>query len=430
MEFLVIIVLILLNGLFSMAEIAVVSSRKTKLEADAKKGNVAARKVLDVAEKPEAFLSTIQIGITLIGILTGMYSGDAWAEDFAQLLAKWPWMESYALVVAKIIIVVGVTYLTLVLGELFPKRLGMNAAEKIAKVVVNPMHILSKVVMPFVWLLSASTKVMMRLFGVKESEDSRVTEDEIKAIIQEGTEDGEIEEVEQDIVERVFTLSDRNVGSIMTHRSEMVWLDVNDDHAKLSGIIKEHLYNVYPVAREELDELLGVVYLKDLFGRIDQSDFDLEKLLRPALYLPENQNVYTALESMKQNYVKYGLVTDEFGAIQGIVTLKDIMIALLGSIPEVDEEQEIVAREEGGWLVDGQCSFYDFLAHFDKEDWYAKYNYNTISGLILEHLEHVPKAGESLDWESFHFEIVDMDGARIDKIIVQENPDAAENPQR
>lgn len=403
-----------------MSEIALVSSRKSRLEADAKKGNLAAERVLRVSEKPDRFLSTIQIGITLIGIITGLYSGEALAGDFALVLSRWPLLEPIASGLSKTIIVVVVTYITLIFGELLPKRIGMSAAEKTSKLVVGPMDLLSKIAAPFVWILSVSTQALMRLFHINTTNSDKVTEEEIKAIIQEGTEVGEIEEVEQDIVERVFTLGDRNIGSIMTHRSELVWLDVSKDNQYNSDLIKQNLFNVYPVADGELDDLLGVVSLKDLFLRVDRPDFNLAELVHPSLYLPENLNVYRALEQMKQAYVKYGLISDEFGEIQGIVTLKDIMTALIGSMPEQDEEQEIIEREEGGWLVDGQTSFYDFLAHFDLEDYYAEFNYNTISGLILSLLEHIPKEGEKVHWKEFCFEVVDMDGARIDKILVQQ----------
>jgi putative hemolysin len=424
MEILVILLLIFMNGFLSMSEIALVSSRKSRLEIDAKKGNLAAKRILKMSEKPERFLSTIQIGITLIGILTGLYSGEALSGDFARFLSKWPLLEPIASGLSKTIIVIVVTYVTLIFGELLPKRIGMSAAEKTSKIVVGPMELLSKLGAPFVWILSVSIRGLMRLFHISAGEEGKVTEEEIKAIIQEGTEGGEIEEVEQDIVERVFTLGDRNVGSIMTHRSELVWLDVSRDNTYLSDLIKQNLFTVYPVADGELDELLGVVFLKDLFLQVDRPDFNLRELVHPALYLPENLNVYRALEQIKQAYVKYGLVTDEFGEIQGIVTLKDIMTALIGSVPEQDEEQEIIEREEGGWLVDGQTSFYDFLAHFDLEDYYSEFNYNTISGLILSLLEHIPKEGERLHWKGFGFEIVDMDGARIDKIIVKQESES------
>ena len=238
-------------------------------------------------------------------------------------------------------------------------------------------------------------------------------------MVKEGFDGGEVQEVEQDIVERVFNLGDRNVGSIMTHRSELVWLDVTDSTEKIREKVEENLFNIYPVASEKFDNIVGVVYLKDLFGRIDQPDFSINQVLRPAQFVPENQSVYNALESFKQTHVKYGLVTDEFGGIQGIVTLKDIMEGLIGQVPEVGEESEIIQREDGTWLVDGQYSFYDFLEYFDMEDLYAEHDYNTLSGLILEILERVPKTGEKLKWLDFEFEIVDMDGARIDKVLVK-----------
>ncbi|MFA6590591.1 MAG: CNNM domain-containing protein, partial [Bacteroidales bacterium] len=257
MEILIILLLILLNGFLSMSEIALVSSRKSRLETDAKKGNLPARRVLRMSEKPERFLSTIQIGITLIGIITGLYSGEALGADFAGFLSKWPLLEPIASGLSKTIIVVVVTYITLIFGELLPKRIGMSAAEKTSKIIVGPMELLSKIAAPFVWILSVSTQGLMRLFHISPSEDGRVTEEEIKAIIQVGTDGGEIKEVEQDIVERVFTLGDRNVGSIMTHRSELVWLDVSRDNQYTSDLIKQNLFNVYPVADSELDELLG-----------------------------------------------------------------------------------------------------------------------------------------------------------------------------
>ncbi len=285
--------------------------------------------------------------------------------------------------------------------------------------VAKPMYLLSKLASPFVWLLSKSTALVIKVTGIKGNEGSKVTEEEIKAVVKEGFDGGEVKEVEQDIVERVFNLGDRNVGSIMTHRSDIVWLDITDSIDKIREKVQENLFNIYPVASEEFDNFKGVVYLKDLFGRIDEPGFSLEQVVRPAQYLPENQSVYNALEQFKLARVKYGIVTDEFGCIQGIVTLKDIMEGLIGQVPEVGEEAEITERADGTWLVDGQYSFYDFLEYFDLEDLYAEHDYNTLSGLILEILERVPKTGETLTWLNFQFEIVDMDGARIDKVLVR-----------
>lgn len=418
MEFFIIVFLILLNGILSMSEIALVSARKARLETEAKRGNKSATAALKLASEPDKFLSTIQIGITLIGILTGLYSGEAFAGDLAALIGHSSWLAPYALGIAKTTIVVVVTYLTLIFGELLPKRIGMGRAERVSILIARPMNLLSAVASPFVWLLSKSTALAVKLTGLKE-EGSRVTEEEIKAIVKEGFNGGEVQEVEQDIVERVFNLGDRNVGSIMTHRSELVWLDMADDVEEIRRKVEENLFNIYPVASEKFDNIQGVVYLKDLFVKIGKPDFSLSQVIRPAQYMPENQSVYKALEQFKQARVKYGLVTDEFGGIQGIVTLKDIMEGLIGQVPEVGEEQEITPRADGTWLVDGQLSFYDFLEYFDLEDLYAEHDYNTLSGLILEILERVPKTGDQLSWLNFEFEIVDMDGARIDKVLVK-----------
>lgn len=419
MEIFIIIGLILLNGILSMSEIALVSARKARLELDAKRDNKSAQTALKLAGEPDRFLSTIQIGITLIGILTGLYSGEAFAYNLAEVVRHVPVLEPYALGVSKTIIVIIVTYLTLIMGELVPKRIGMGYAERVSMLVAKPMYFLSKLALPFVWLLSKSTSLVIKITGIKANEENKVTEEEIKAIVKEGFDGGEVQEVEQDIVERVFNLGDRNVGSIMTHRSDLVWLDVTDSIEKIREKVQENLFNIYPVASEKFDNIKGVVYLKDLFGRIDEPDFSLEEVIRPAQYLPENQSVYNALEQFKEARVKYGIVTDEFGGIQGIVTLKDIMEGLIGQVPEVGEEAEIVQRADGSWLVDGQYNFYDFLEYFDMEDLYAEHDYNTLSGLILEILERVPKTGETLTWLTFEFEIVDMDGARIDKVLVK-----------
>lgn len=423
MELLIVIGLILLNGLFSMSEIALVSARKARLEMEARKGKKSAQKALELANNPDKFLSTIQIGITLIGIITGLFSGEAFAQDLAEILSEISWLQPYALTTSKLVIVIIVTYLTLVFGELVPKRVGMGLAEKVAVLTAKPMNILSRITSPFVWILTKSTALIIRLWGLDKIEENKVTEEEIKAIVKEGFDGGEVQEVEQDIVERVFSLGDRDVGSIMTHRSELVWMDIRDTPEQIRDKVKENLYNIYPVASDKFDNIVGVVYLKDLFARIDSPDFTLSQVLRPAQFVPENQSVYNALEQFKTARVNYGLVADEFGGIQGIVTLKDILEALIGQVLDADEELEIKERSDGTWLVDGQYSFYNFLEYFDMEDLYAEHDYNTLSGLILEQLERVPTTGDKLIWTNFEFEIIDMDKARIDKVLVRKIPD-------
>ncbi len=384
-----------------MTEMAFVTSRKYKQQAD------------------DRFLSTIQIGITLIAILTGLFSGNRLSGDLAAILARWAPLEKHAQWISNVLIVTIVTYLTLVIGELVPKRLGMMAADKIAKAMSGLMKLLRQLTYPFVWFLSKSTKGIMMLFGLSNMKEAKVTEEEIKALIDEGREDGEIREVEQEMVERVFNLGDRTIETVMTHRSDLVWLDINDPIEMIMDLVKQNLHGIYPVAEEDLDQLLGVVYMKDLFGTIDKEGFDLRSVIHKPLFLPENLSVYAAVEQIRIAYSKYALVTDEFGSIQGMVTHSDIMEAIIGELPENKEDHDIVARADGSFLIDGQCDFYAFLENFDMEDLATDHDYNTLSGLILDKLEHVPVTGETFLWEGLSIEIVDMDIARIDKVLVK-----------
>ena len=388
MEIVIIILLILLNGIFAMSEIALISARRSNLELRARQGNAGARRALRIIEDPDKFLSTIQIGITLIGILTGIYSGDALAAKFGRELALLGIPLRTATIAAQVTIVVIVTYLTLIFGELVPKRIGMNTAEKIACAVARPMRALSVAASPFVWLLSRSTAAITRLLGLKES-DNKVTEEEI-----------------------------RSVDSVMTPRSEIVWIDIAMTTDQIRERVNRNPHSLYPVADGELDKLVGVVYLKDLFQHLAEPDFNLCKTLRPVKFFHESCEVYNAMDQLRSEQLGYGIVCDEFGVTRGIVTLKDIFEALVGEIPEDLDEPDIVRREDGSCLVDGQCSFYDFLAYFNMEEVIPHTAYKTISGLILDELDHIPQTGEKLHWNRFTLEIVDMDGARIDKILV------------
>lgn len=419
-EIAIILILILLNGIFAMSEIAVISARKSSLSTDLKKGSKSAKMALKLANDPDRFLSTVQIGITLIGILTGIYSGASLADDFSDLLTSAGFPQAYARLTAQTIIIILVTYLSIIFGELVPKRIGLSMAEKASKAVARPMYFLSVIAAPFVWILAKSTEAMFNLLGIKEAE-SKVTEEEIKSIVQEGKEDGEVQEVEQDIVERVFLLGDLKVSSLMTHRSDIVALDIHNNEEEIKAILEENLYETYPVIDRTFDNTLGIVGLKDLIFRFGQKNaFKLEEVVHPATYFHDNMSVYKALEQMKEHRLSQAFICDEFGSFQGIITLKDILGGLVGSIEGTTDEPEIIKRNESdSWLVDGQCTFYNFLSYFDQEDLYdSDSNYSTVGGLILELLEHIPQSGEQVDWKGFHFEIVDMDGARIDKVLV------------
>ena len=419
-EILIILLLILFNGIFAMSEIAVIQARKTTLSNDEKKGSRGAKAALRLANDPDRFLSTVQIGITLIGILTGIYSGASLSGRFSDVFESFGMPERWAYPLAQGLIVIIVTYLTIVFGELVPKRIGMSVAERVSKVIARPMYILSVIASPFVWILSKSTEAMVNLLGVKDAE-TKVTEEDIKSIVQEGKEDGEVQEVEQDIVERVFMLGDLTVDSIMTHRSDVVTLDVSMTKDEIKQVLNDNLYEAYPLIDRGIDNILGVVLLKDLLFRLDGDTPDLKALMHPAVYFYENMSVYKALEQMKEKRLTQAFICDEFGSFQGIVTLRDILEGLVGTIDEVAEDPEIVKREGSeSWLVDGQCSFYDFLSYFDKEDLYdnEQQDYNTLAGLIIEQLKHIPQAGERTEWNCFNFEIVDMDGVRIEKVLV------------
>lgn len=419
-EIIIILLLILLNGIFAMSEIAVIQARKTTLSNDEKKGSKGAKTALRLANDPDRFLSTVQIGITLIGILTGIYSGASLSGRFSDVFESFGMPERWAYPLAQGIIVIVVTYLTIIFGELVPKRIGMSVAERVSEIIARPMYVLSVIAGPFVWVLSKSTEAVVDLLGVKNAE-SKVTEEDIKSIVQEGKEDGEVQEVEQDIVERVFMLGDLTVDSIMTHRSDVVTLDVSMTNDELKEVLNGNLYEAYPLIDRGIDNILGVVLLKDLLFRLEDKTLNLKSIMHPAVYFYENMSVYKALEQMKEKRLTQAFICDEFGSFQGIITLRDILEGLVGTINEVNNDPEIVKRDDSeSWLVDGQCSFYDFLSYFDKEDLYdsEQQDYNTLAGLIIEQMKHIPQAGERTDWNCFNFEIVDMDGARIDKVLV------------
>ena len=417
----IIIALILLNGIFALSEISIISARRSRLEADEKRGSLAARTALRLASDPDIFLSTIQIGITLIGILTGLYSGDKLSGGLASIFIDWGMNESAASNIASISIVAIVTYLTLILGELVPKRIGLAVADRAALIMARPIYWLSVMTKPFVWILARSTSVAVKLLGIKNSEN-KVTEADIRSIIQEGTDSGEVKKVEQDIMERVFLMGDHKVSSIMTHRNDVICLDINSTAAEIHNVLTNDLHDKYPVVDRSLDNVRGIVSLKDLILRINDEDFHLENVMRPAPAFHENMSIYDGLEQLKANGAGCALVFDEFGGCQGIITLRDILEGLIGIINDPQESPDIVARADGNsWLVDGQCSFYDFLVFTENEDITDDTDYNTISGLILSKLNHIPTIGETVNWHNFTFEVADMDGARIDKILASKH---------
>jgi putative hemolysin len=420
MEIFFIFILIIINGIFSMTEIALISARKTRLETAAKKGHRGAQTALELANTPNKFLSTVQIGITLIGILTGIFSGDKITADAKTFFTQFSFSEHYADTLAVSSVVIVLTFFSLVLGELLPKRIGLNYPESIAKIMALPMKLVSVVAAPFVWALTISTDALLKILMIKPSADGKITEEEIKAIIKEGTEGGEVQEIEQDIVERVFHIGDRKVNSLMTHKKHVVFLPVAANKELVRELMLKELHSVYPVYGENHDDIQGVVNLKNIFSNIENEQFNLAEIMTEAPFIMEQTTAYKALENFKKSGIHYAFVSDEYGDFQGIITLNDILEALVGDASEFYKEDfQLVQREDGTWLVDGHYSLHDFLTYFELDDLINDYDVTTLSGLIMTELSFIPKEGQKLQWNRFELEVLDMDGAKIDKVLVR-----------
>ena len=410
-----------------MSEIALVSARKGRLEILSNKGDQKARTALELTENPDKFLSTAQIGITLISILTGVYSGEKFSSHLRPTVEKIEFLRPYSQTLSTVIIVILVTFLSIVLGELVPKRIGLIRAEKIARIVAGPMNILSRIVFPIVWLLNKITAIIFKLFNIKASGDNAVTEEEIKAMITEGSEHGTIEEEEKEIIERIFHLGDRNITSLMTHRTDIEWMDVNDTVQSVKDKYDPITYSTYPVCDGLIDDIKGMIYIKDLLKA--SSDTRLADILKPALFVPENNSAYKLLEKIKETKIHSAFIVNEYGTLEGMITLNDILEAIVGEMPQTGkDEYGIVERNDGTYLVDAQIPFYDFLSRFEKTEWMneGEHDFDTLAGFVLHELERIPKTGDVFDWRGFEFEIVDMDGQRIDKLLVKISEDIKE----
>ncbi|MDB5240334.1 MAG: hypothetical protein JWP57_959 [Spirosoma sp.] len=423
MEILLILVLTIMNGLFSMSEIALVSSRRSKLETAAKNGDHQAQVALDLSNSPNRFLSTVQIGITLIGILLGIFSGDTLTTDVQQLVAQVEFMRPYAHSVAVVLVLLFLTFMSLVFGELVPKRIGLSNPEGIAKTMAAPMILLSRVTSPFIALLTFSSDLLLKLLRIKPNENA-VTEDEIKSLIQEGTTGGAIEEIEQEIVQNVFQLGDRKITSLMTNRQEIVYLDLEDELAENQAKILEHRHSVFPLCNGGVDDVVGLIYTKDLLGEDLQTKLlRLDEMKHDALFVPENNRAYQVLERFRERKQYVGMIVDEYGGVLGMVTLNDILDVLVGDInDDAGSDYEIRAREDGTYLIDAQLPFEDFLSYFainiSAQTRRDLTGFDTLGGFALHILKDIPQAGETFVWHSYRFEIVDMDKSRIDKMLV------------
>ncbi|ADI65718.1 hemolysin family protein [Trichormus azollae] len=422
-EILIILVLIFANGVFSMSEMAIVSARKVRLQQLANQGNLNARAALELAESPNHFLSIVQVGITLINILNGVFGGATIAQRLEGYVKLVPFLAGYSQPIAFSLVVLLITYFSLIVGELVPKRLALNNPERIAATVAIPMRALAALASPVVFLLSASTETVLRILGITPSDEPQVTEEEIKILIEQGTEAGTFEEAEQDMVERVFRLGDRPVTGFMTPRPDIVCLDLEDPAEENRQKMADSAYSRYPVCQAGLDNVLGIIPVTDLLARsLRNEPLDLTLELRQPVFVPESTRGLKVLELFKQTVTHMALVVDEYGVIQGLVTLNDIMSEIVGDVPAGpgQEEPQAVQREDGSWLVDGMLPVEEFLELFGLEELEneERGNYQTLGGFIITHLGRIPAAADHFEWDGIRFEVMDMDGNRVDKVLI------------
>lgn len=421
MEIIIIICLILLNGVFSMSEIALVAAKKYRMEHAAKRGNKNAKRALQLAESPNHFLSTVQMGITLIAILTGVFSSDEMQRNLQDKLAQFEFLNGYESTLAIAIIVSIVTFCSIVFGELVPKRIGLMYPEKISYIMAMPMNILSWLTAPFVWLLTRTNDLIINIFGIKSRDNNKVTEEEIRSMIQQSAKGGDVQEIERRIVERVFSLGDRRVSELMTHRTKIAWLDINADNDQLRAAIRQDVHSVYPVCDGGLDKLLGIVNMKDMLAyEAEINSKNITGHLKKPLILHDNTPAYRTLEAFRRAKLHYALVVDEYGAITGMVSMDDVLDALVGDVSEMGQEDyQVIKRKDGTWLADGQYPYFELLHYFDIPEDEEQKDFNTIGGLIIDVLGRMPQTGDTIDWHGYHMEIVDIDGLRIDKVLIK-----------
>ncbi len=433
-EILVILILILCNGFFAMSEIALVSARKVRLEQRAEDGDKGAKTALELTRSTSKLLSAVQIGISLVSMLTGVFGGVTLAERLTGVFANVPWLARYASPISFTIVVVVTTYFSLVLGELIPKKLALNNPEKIASRVSGFMRFVSWLTSPLIKLLSASTDLGVRILGVKPSAEPPITEEEIKVLIDEGKQVGVFGEAEQDMVEGVFRLNDRSINAIMTPRTEINWLDINDSSEQILKQVLESPYSRFPVSKGSLDNIIGVLNAKDLLEKhVTNTPYKLQDLLQKPLFVPENTQAVRVLEMERESGVHEALVIDEYGGVQGFVTLFDVLETIIGDLPSLDQETEpqIVRREDGSYLLDGLLPIDEFkelleIDHLPEEE---KVGYQTVGGFLINQFGSIPTAGQNFEWNGLRFEVMDMDSHRVDKVLVTRISNAADTTQ-
>lgn len=421
---LILLFLILLNGLLSMSEIAVVSARKPRLQQWSEDGDKRARQALDLANAPNQLLSTVQIGITFVGVVSGAFGGKTLAIEIEHRLAAFESLAPHAESIGFGVVVLSITFLSVIFGELVPKRLALNNPERVASMVAAPMRRLATVVSPVVRLLGASTDWVLRLVGMRPSADPPVTEGEIRLLIKQGTVAGVFEEAEQDMLQRVLRLGERRVGVVMTPRGSVEWLDLNEPAQRLRRKISKSVYSRFPVCQGRLNNLMGVLFVRDLLARtLKGGSFDIRACLRQPLFVHEGMPLLGVMERFKESGMEFALVVDEYGTIEGVVTLNDILEAIIGDIPWMDEagEPSVIRREDGSLLVDGMLPVDELkeLLQVKQLPGEKAGHYQTLGGLVMTCLKKIPISGDHFFCGGFRFEVVDMDRHRVDKVLIE-----------
>lgn len=416
-EIITIIFLIIINGLLAMSEAALVASRKARLQQQASEGNKSSALAVKLIEDPNIFLSTVQIGITLIGVLSGAVGGATISESLAEALKDVPYIGPYSETISLAVVVLSITILTIWLGELVPKRLGINSPEKIAQIVAAPMLFISKVFSPFISLMSNATNFILRLLGVNPSAELPITEEELQMLIDQGTQAGVFEESEQDMVEGIFSLGDSRVYSLMTPRTEIVWLDVSDTSEEILEKVANCPYSRFPVRQDSLEKIVGIVKSRDLLvTTLSKREIHLKDLAKPAIFIPETMLASRALEILKEKNTEVLLVVDEFGGVQGLLTINDILEEIVGEME--GNEPQATQRQDGSWLLDGMLEVDEFKEIFNLSDLPHEDEYETLSGFIMTSLGRLPQTADHFEWSNLRFEVIDMDGRRVDKVLV------------
>jgi len=427
-EILIIIAIILVNAIFVLSEMSVASSRKARLQQRVNEGDKRANTVLHLIDNPNLFLATVQIGITLVGVFVGAVGGATLSEPLSSLLAGVPWLANYADSVALGIVVVAITFVSIVLGELVPKRIALHNPERIAATLAAPMITVSKLFKPLVWLLGRITDFILKLMGIEPGTDPPVTEEEIQLLIDQGTQAGVFEESEQDMVEGVFSLGDQRVYSLMTPRPDIVWLDIEDSLEDIRQKISGCNLSRFPVRQGSLDVILGIVKARDLLMQsLNDEPIVLKDLLKPAFFVPETMFASKALEILKEKGTDMLLVIDEFGALQGLLTINDILEEIVGAM-EIEEPQA-TQRQDGSWLLDGMLEVDEFKEIFDLPMLPHEDEYETLSGFVMVSLGRLPQPTDRFEWNGLKFEVMDMDGRRVDKVLVTTLPQRPSIPE-